>query len=96
MNDAALAAKGGTADVERVIAAARDALTDEMVSRMTEAVSGGLTLLDQVHRSGVAGAIPALVQLVENGDLPVEWPGSYERRSRLVRGEAMSWHQARK
>jgi hypothetical protein len=28
--------------------------------------------------------------MVENGDLPVEWPGRYERRARLVRGEAMS------
>ncbi len=31
--------------------------------------------------------------MVEDGDLPVEWPGRYERRSRIVRGEAMSWHQ---
>ena len=31
--------------------------------------------------------------MVENGDLPVEWPGRYERRSRIVRGEAMSWDQ---
>lgn len=31
--------------------------------------------------------------MVENGDLPVEWPGRYERRARLVRGEAMSWHE---
>ena len=69
MNDAAVEARGGTADVERVVAAARDALTDEMVSRMTEAVGGGLALLDQVQRSGVARAIPALVQLVESGDL---------------------------
>ncbi len=30
--------------------------------------------------------------MVENGDLPVEWPGRYESRSRIVRGEAMSWH----
>ena len=30
--------------------------------------------------------------MVENGDLPVEWPGAYERRARLVRGEGMSWH----
>jgi predicted dehydrogenase len=29
--------------------------------------------------------------MVEDGDLPVEWPGSYERRSRIVRGEGMSW-----
>ncbi len=30
--------------------------------------------------------------MVENGDLPVEWPGRHEIRSRIVRGEAMSWH----
>jgi predicted dehydrogenase len=30
--------------------------------------------------------------MVESGDLPVEWPGAYERRARIVRGEAMSWH----
>ena len=30
--------------------------------------------------------------MVEHGDLPVEWPGMYERRARIVRGEAMSWH----
>jgi predicted dehydrogenase len=29
--------------------------------------------------------------MVEEGDLPVEWPGTYERRARIVRGEAMSW-----
>ncbi|MEZ4664222.1 MAG: Gfo/Idh/MocA family oxidoreductase [Caldilineaceae bacterium] len=32
--------------------------------------------------------------MVENGDLPVEWPGRYETRARLVRGEGMSWHEA--
>jgi hypothetical protein len=32
--------------------------------------------------------------MVEKGDLPVEWPGAYERRARLVRGEAMSWHES--
>lgn len=37
-----------------------------------------------------------LALMVENGDLPVEWPGRYERRARIVRGEAMSWHDARK
>ena len=35
-----------------------------------------------------------LALMVENGDLPVEWPGAYEARARLVRGEAMSWHDA--
>jgi UDP-N-acetyl-2-amino-2-deoxyglucuronate dehydrogenase len=32
--------------------------------------------------------------MVERGDLPVEWPGVYERRARIVRGEAMSRHNA--
>ncbi|MYC93850.1 MAG: Gfo/Idh/MocA family oxidoreductase [Caldilineaceae bacterium SB0661_bin_32] len=31
--------------------------------------------------------------MVESGELEVEWPGSYERRATLVRGEAMSWHE---
>jgi predicted dehydrogenase len=30
--------------------------------------------------------------MVERGDLPVEWPGEYESRARIVRGESMSWH----
>ena len=30
--------------------------------------------------------------MVASGELPVEWPGRYERRAGLVRGEAMSWH----
>ena len=34
--------------------------------------------------------------MVESGELPVDWPGRYERRSRIVRGEAMSWHDAKK
>ena len=29
--------------------------------------------------------------MVESGDLPVEWPGPYETRSRIVRGEGMAW-----
>lgn len=29
--------------------------------------------------------------MVENGDLTVEWPGPYELRSRIVRGEGMAW-----
>ncbi len=30
--------------------------------------------------------------MVESGELAVEWPGRYERRATLVRGEGMSWH----
>jgi len=31
--------------------------------------------------------------MVENGDLPIEWPGAYEQRARIVRGEGMSWNE---
>jgi len=31
--------------------------------------------------------------MVDNGELAVEWPGGYERRATLVRGEGMSWHE---
>ncbi|HEX5417428.1 MAG TPA: Gfo/Idh/MocA family oxidoreductase, partial [Chloroflexota bacterium] len=29
--------------------------------------------------------------MVDSGDLPVEWPGPYELRARIVRGEGMTW-----
>jgi hypothetical protein len=69
MNDAAEHSRSGNVEVERVVAAARDALTDEMVSRMSATAADAMDLVDQVQRSGLARAIPALVQLVENGDL---------------------------
>ncbi|MCC7325180.1 MAG: DUF1641 domain-containing protein [Burkholderiales bacterium] len=56
-------------EVERVIAAARDALSDEMVGRLASSASSTLELLDQVHQAGLDRAIPALTQLVNNGDL---------------------------
>ena len=56
-------------ELERLTAAARDALTDEMVGRISATAAGGMDLLDQVNRSGAARALPALTQLVENGDL---------------------------
>lgn len=57
------------AEVERVIAAARDALSDEMVGRLASSASSTMELLDQVNRAGLARAIPALTELVNNGDL---------------------------
>jgi uncharacterized protein YjgD (DUF1641 family) len=56
-------------ELERVVAAARDSLTDEMVSRLSATAADGMDLLDKVNRSNVAGALPALAQLVANGDL---------------------------
>lgn len=56
-------------EIERLTEAARDALTDEMVGRLTSAVGGGLTLIDQVDRAGLGKAIPAIAEMVNNGDL---------------------------
>jgi uncharacterized protein YjgD (DUF1641 family) len=56
-------------ELERVVAAARDSLTDEMVSRLSATVAEGMDLLDKVNRSGVGAALPAISQLVANGDL---------------------------
>jgi len=53
----------------RLIGSAQDALTDDMVTRLSGAVAGGLDMLDQANRSGIAKALPAIGQLVENGDL---------------------------
>ncbi|MGO8755483.1 MAG: hypothetical protein ACLQHK_09670 [Gallionellaceae bacterium] len=53
----------------RVYHASQDALTDEMVSRLTEAVGGGLSLLDQVNRSGLEKALPTLSRMAADGDL---------------------------
>ena len=53
----------------RVYGSAEDALTDEMVGRLTDTVSGGLSLLDQVNRSGLENALPALSRMVADGDL---------------------------
>ena len=57
------------ARLARVYASAEDALTDEMVGRMTETVGQGLSLLDQVNRAGLERAIPAIAELVASGDL---------------------------
>ena len=56
-------------ELERVVAAARDAMTDDMVGRLSQAVGDSLALLDEVNRSGLGRAIPALAEMVNNGDL---------------------------
>jgi uncharacterized protein YjgD (DUF1641 family) len=56
-------------ELERLTSAARDSLTDEMVGRLAATAAEGIDLLDQVNRSGVAKALPAMAQLVANGDL---------------------------
>lgn len=65
------------AQLARIYASAEDALTDEMVGRLTGAVGEGLALLDRINRSGLDRAIPVIAELVNSGDL--------QRLARLVR-----------
>ncbi|MBI3902470.1 MAG: hypothetical protein HY306_05940 [Nitrosomonadales bacterium] len=65
------------AQLARVYHASQDALTDEMVGRLSDAVGGGLSLLDQVNRSGLDKAIPIISRMAIDGDL--------ERLSQLAR-----------
>jgi len=64
-------------EAEHVLAAARDSLSDEMVNRLAGAATDGIDLIDRVNRSGLYRAIPAIAELVNNGDL--------ERLTRLAR-----------
>ena len=61
----------GVVDVEfqRVVAAARDALSDEMVGRLASTLAEAADLMDQINRAGLGRAIPALAEMVNNGDL---------------------------
>jgi len=65
------------ADLARLVGAAEDSLSDDIVGRMSSAVAGGLDLLDRVNRSGIARALPTITRMVESGDL--------ERLSSLAR-----------
>lgn len=56
-------------ETERVLAAARDSLSDEMVSRLAGTATDAMDLIDRVNRTGLYKAIPALADLVNNGDL---------------------------
>lgn len=64
-------------EIERLIAAGRDSLTDEMVGRLAGSAAEALDLVDKAGRSGLSKAIPALAEMVNNGDL--------ERLSQLAR-----------
>lgn len=77
MNGQSEEARAVSVEVERVVSAARDALTDEMVTRLASTAGDAIELMDQVNRAGLARAIPALAQMVNNGDL--------ERLSHLAR-----------
>jgi hypothetical protein len=56
-------------NLARVYGSAEDALTEEMVGRIAAAASDGLSLMDQVNRSGLEKALPTLTRLVADGDM---------------------------
>jgi len=56
-------------ETERVLAAARDSLSDEMISRLAGTATDAMDLIDRVNTTGLYRAIPALADLVNNGDL---------------------------
>ncbi|HUL57076.1 MAG TPA: DUF1641 domain-containing protein [Usitatibacter sp.] len=56
-------------ELESLLRAARDSVSDDMIARLTENASQGLELMDRVNRSGVADALPAIAALVRSGDL---------------------------
>jgi hypothetical protein len=64
-------------ELQRVISAARDSMTDEMVGRLAGSAAEALDLIDKAGRAGLSKAIPALAQMVHDGDL--------ERLSQLAR-----------
>ncbi|HYA66291.1 MAG TPA: hypothetical protein VEE84_06360 [Burkholderiaceae bacterium] len=68
-NGGELSASVALAEVERVIAGARDALTDDTVTRLAATVGSSLDLLDRANRSGVGDALPTIAAMVRNGDL---------------------------
>jgi hypothetical protein len=59
----------GAGEIEHLVRAANDALTDDMVTRIAQTAADGMDLVDQVNRSGLKRALPALAALVDNGDL---------------------------
>jgi hypothetical protein len=70
LNTGASSERDGIAfETERFIAAARDSLTDEMVSRLAGTATDAIDLVDRINRSGLARALPAIADLVNNGDL---------------------------
>ncbi len=64
-------------EAERLLAAARDSLSDEMVTRLAGTATDAMDLIDRVNRTGLYKALPAIAELVNNGDL--------DRLARLAR-----------
>ena len=60
---------GSIPELERVMQAAKDSVTDDMISRLAENSAQALDLLDRLNRSGFDRALPILERLLDNGDL---------------------------
>ncbi len=56
-------------EIDRVVQAAKDSLTDDMITRLASTAAGAMDMVDRINRSGLGDAIPALAALVQNGDL---------------------------
>ncbi len=56
-------------ELVRVMQAAKDSVTDDMISRLAENGAQALDLLDRLNRSGFDRALPILERLLDNGDL---------------------------
>ena len=56
-------------EAARLIQAAKDALSDDIVGRLAATAADGLDLLDRVNRADLAKAIPVIARLVHTGDL---------------------------
>lgn len=53
----------------RLVGSAQDAVSDDIVGRVASVATDSIDLLDRINRSGAATALPAIAQLVQNGDL---------------------------
>ncbi|MEJ2380085.1 MAG: hypothetical protein P8076_02755 [Gammaproteobacteria bacterium] len=53
-----------------LLSAAKDATSDEMIERLSSALSEGMALLDRLNRSGIDRGLPVLAQMVSGDELP--------------------------
>ena len=56
-------------EVESLVTSARDALTDDMVGRLSATLGEALDLLDRINRSRAEQVLAVITQLADNGDL---------------------------
>ncbi len=69
MNETATEMTSANEELQGLVQAARDSMTDDMVARLASTFTGIVDLMDKVDRSGLGDAIPALSKMVESGDL---------------------------